>query len=58
MDGSPTPQSKRRKRRLKLVWVNGEYFISGNSVRIGPFYSVNEALNFHQPEYFGELAFQ
>ena len=35
-------------RRLKLVWVNGKYFISGKSSRTGPFFTVNDAMTFHR----------
>lgn len=41
-------KSKRGRRRLKLAWVSGEYFILGQKTKIGPFNSVNAALTFHR----------
>lgn len=41
-------QSNIVNRRIKLVWVNGGYFISGKNARVGPFFSINEALTFHR----------
>lgn len=45
---TPPSKSRRARRRLKLAWVSGEYFILGQKAKIGPFNSVNVALTFHR----------